>query len=178
MIHDTAIIDDGAAIGPDTAIWHWVHVMAGARIGARCSIGQGCFIASGVAIGDGCRIQNQVSLYTGVTLDDDVFLGPSCVFTNVRHPRAHVPRRDAYAATHVGKGATVGANATVVCGVAIGAYAMIGAGAVVTRDVPAHAIVVGAPARQIGWACACGETLPEARVCARCGTALTLDRSA
>jgi UDP-2-acetamido-3-amino-2,3-dideoxy-glucuronate N-acetyltransferase len=168
FIHPTAIVDDGARIGAATAIWHWVHVLAGAVIGERCSIGQGCFIGN-VEIGNGCRIQNHVSLYDGVALADDVFLGPSCVFTNVKHPRAHVSRKSAYEPTRVGRGATIGANATIVCGVAIGAYAMIGAGAVVTRDVVPHAIVVGAPARRTGWACRCGETLgPELR-CARCG---------
>jgi UDP-2-acetamido-3-amino-2,3-dideoxy-glucuronate N-acetyltransferase len=170
LIHPTAIVEPGAHVGADTRIWHWVHVMPGAHIGARCSIGQGCFVGA-VQIGDGCRIQNHVSIYDGVTLEDDVFLGPSCVFTNVAHPRAHVPRKDAYAPTRVGRGATIGANATIVCGVAIGAYAMIGAGAVVTRDVPAHALVVGAPAHRIGWACRCGETLPDALACARCGDA-------
>lgn len=170
LIHPSAIIEPGAQIGAQTRIWHWVHVMPGARIGARCSIGQGCFVGA-VQIGDGCRIQNHVSIYDGVTLEDDVFLGPSCVFTNVLHPRAHVPRKDAYAPTLVGRGATIGANATIVCGVTIGPYAMIGAGAVVTRDVAAHALVVGAPARRVGWACPCGETLPASLVCARCGAA-------
>lgn len=177
LIHPTAIIDPGARIGAATRIWHWVHVMPGAQIGERCSIGQSCFIGP-VQIGDGCRIQNHVSLYDGVTLEDDVFLGPSCVFTNVAHPRAHVSRKEAYAATRVGRGATIGANATIVCGVAIGAYAMVGAGAVVTRDVRAHAIVTGVPARETGWACRCGETLPPSLACARCGEVLTLDRSA
>jgi UDP-2-acetamido-3-amino-2,3-dideoxy-glucuronate N-acetyltransferase len=171
MIHATAIVEPGAQIGEDTRIWHWVHVMAGARIGARCSIGQGCYVGN-VAIGDGCRIQNHVSIYDGVTLEDDVFVGPSCVFTNVAHPRAHVSRKDAYTPTRVGRGATLGANATIVCGVAIGAYAMVGAGAVVTRDVEPHAIVVGAPARRTGWACRCGETLPASRTCTRCGFSL------
>jgi UDP-2-acetamido-3-amino-2,3-dideoxy-glucuronate N-acetyltransferase len=172
LIHPTAIIDDPATpIGEGTRIWHFVHVMPGARIGVRCAIGQGCYVGA-VTIGDGCRIQNHVSLYDGVTLEDDVFLGPSCVFTNVRHPRAHVARKDAYAPTRVQQGATIGANATIVCGVTIGRYAMVGAGAVVTRDVADHAIVVGTPARQIGWACACGETLPASRVCARCGVHL------
>ena len=137
-------------------------------IGERCSIGQGCFIGN-VRIGDGCKIQNNVSVYDGVTLEDDVFLGPSCVFTNVKHPRAHVSRKDAYAPTRVGRGATIGANATILCGVTIGEYAMVGAGAVVTRDVPAHALVVGAPALRVGWACRCGETLPADLACARCG---------
>lgn len=165
-IHPTAIVDVGAHIGADTAIWHWVHVMPGARIGDRCSIGQGCFVGN-AQIGDGCRIQNHVSIFDGVTLEADVFLGPSCVFTNVEHPRAHAPRKD-FAKTHVGRGATVGANATILCGITIGDYAMIGAGAVVTADVAAHAIVIGSPARRIGWACRCGETLPGSLSCERC----------
>jgi len=177
LIDPTAIVDPGARIGAETRIWHWVHVMPGARIGARCSIGQGCFIGA-VEIGDGCRIQNHVSVYDGVTLEADVFLGPSCVFTNVAHPRAHVPRKDAYAPTRVGRGATIGANATIVCGATIGAYAMVGAGAVVTRDVEPHAVVTGVPARRTGWACRCGETLPASLACARCGEVLTRDRSA
>ena len=168
LIHPTAIVD--GRVGEGTRIWQWVHVMPGATIGAGGSIGQGCFIGN-VTIGDGCRIQNNVSVYDGVTLADDVFLGPSCVFTNVTHPRAHVSRKDAYEATVVGRGATIGANATVLCGVSIGAYAMVGAGAVVTRDVTAHAIVIGTPARAIGWACRCGETLPAALRCDRCGDA-------
>ena len=171
-IHPTAIIDAGAQIGVGTRIWQWVHVMPGARIGVRGSIGQGCYIGN-VLIGDGCRIQNHVSVYDGVTLEDDVFLGPSCVFTNVKHPRAHVSRKDAYAPTMVGRGATVGANATILCGITIGEYAMIGAGAVVTHDIAAHSIVAGTPAEHIGWACRCGETLPDDRICERCGEALT-----
>ena len=172
LIHPTAIVDGpNTHIGADTRIWHFVHVMPGAFIGDRCSIGQGCFVGK-VRIGHGCRIQNHVSIYDGVTLDDDVFLGPSCVFTNVKHPRAHVPRKDAYLPTHVGKGATIGANATILPGVTIGAYAFIGAGAVVTADVPPHALVAGTPGRRIGWACRCGETLRAAEhhlVCGRCG---------
>lgn len=164
----TALVEPGARVGAATRIWHWVHVMPTAVIGAWCSIGQGCFVGA-VTIGDGCKIQNHVSLYDGVELAEDVFLGPSCVFTNVKHPRAHVPRKDAYAPTRIGRGATIGANATIVCGVTIGPYAMVGAGAVVTHDVAPHAIVVGVPARPVGWACACGETLPEALICARCG---------
>ena len=171
MIDPTAIVEPGALLGEDVQIWHWTHVMPGAHIGARTSIGQGCFIGP-VAIGEGCRIQNHVSLYAGVTLEADVFLGPSCVFTNVTHPRAHVSRKAHYAATLVQRGATIGANATVLCGVTIGHHAMVGAGAVVTKDVAPHAIVVGAPAAQIGWACSCGETLPATRVCARCGERL------
>lgn len=169
FVHPTAIIDGtNTHIGADTKIWHYVHVMPGAWIGSRCSVGQGCFIGK-VRIGHGCRIQNHVSLFDGVTLEDDVFLGPSCVFTNVKHPRAHVQRKDEFARTLVCKGATIGANATVVCGVTIGEYAMIGAGAVITADVPPHALVVGAPARRIGWTCACGETLPDDLKCMRCG---------
>lgn len=168
LVDKTAIVEGGVRIGADTRIWQWVHVMPGAYIGDRCSIGQGCFIGK-VRIGHGCRIQNHVSLYNGVTLEDDVFLGPSCVFTNVKHPRAHVSRKDAFAHTLVCRGATVGANATIICGVTIGEYALIGAGAVVSRDVAPHAIVVGAPALPIGWACRCGETLPAELACARCG---------
>lgn len=156
FIHPTAILDDpDTHVGAGTRIWHFVHVMPSAYIGDRCSIGQGCFIGR-ARIGHGCRIQNNVSIYDGVTLEDDVFVGPSCVFTNVKHPRAHVQRKDAYAPTLVCKGATVGANATIVCGVTIGEYAMIGAGSVVTADVPPHALVVGNPGRRAGWACACG----------------------
>lgn len=169
FIHPTAILDDpDTHVGAGTRIWHFVHVMPSAYIGDRCSIGQGCFIGR-ARIGHGCRIQNNVSIYDGVTLEDDVFVGPSCVFTNVKHPRAHVQRKDAYAPTLVCKGATVGANATIVCGVTIGEYAMIGAGSVVTADVPPHALVVGNPGRRAGWACACGETLPEGLACTRCG---------
>jgi UDP-2-acetamido-3-amino-2,3-dideoxy-glucuronate N-acetyltransferase len=169
-VHPTAIVEDGARLGDGVRVWHWVHVCAGAVIGDDTSIGQGCYVGA-VTVGRGCRIQNQVSIYDGVTLEDEVFLGPSCVFTNVKHPRAHVSRKHAFAATRVGRGATIGANATIVCGVAIGAYAMIGAGAVVTRDVAAHALVIGAPAHRVGWACRCGETLVEgARVaCGGCG---------
>jgi UDP-2-acetamido-3-amino-2,3-dideoxy-glucuronate N-acetyltransferase len=179
-IHPTAIVEPGARLGEGVQIWHWVHVRAEAVIGDRTSVGQGCYLGA-VTVGRGCRIQNHVSLFDGVTLDDDVFLGPSCVFTNVKHPRAHVARKHAYQATRVGRGATIGANATIVCGVSIGAYAMIGAGAVVTHDVPSHALMVGAPAHQAGWACRCGETLPAlaaARACCvDCRDAYQLDDS-
>jgi UDP-2-acetamido-3-amino-2,3-dideoxy-glucuronate N-acetyltransferase len=158
-VHPTAIVEAGARLGDRVRIWHWVHVRAGAVIGDDTSIGQGCYIGA-VTVGRGCRIQNHVSLFDGVTMEDDVFLGPSCVFTNVKHPRAHVPRRHAYQPTFIGRGASVGANATIVCGISIGAHAMIGAGAVIARDVPAHGLMVGTPARSIGWACRCGETLP------------------
>jgi UDP-2-acetamido-3-amino-2,3-dideoxy-glucuronate N-acetyltransferase len=156
LIHPTAVVDGpNTHVGADTRIWHFVHVMPGAYIGNRCSIGQGCFIGK-VRIGHGCRIQNNVSVFDGVTLEDDVFLGPSCVFTNVKHPRAHVQRKDQYARTLVCKGATIGANSTIMCGVTIGEYAMIGAGAVITADVPPYALVMGSPGRRAGWVCACG----------------------
>jgi UDP-2-acetamido-3-amino-2,3-dideoxy-glucuronate N-acetyltransferase len=174
FVHSTAIVEKPSHVGNDTRIWHFVHVMPGAWIGDRCSIGQGCYIGK-VRIGHGCRIQNNVSIYEGVTLEDDVFLGPSCVFTNVKHPRAHVSRKAELAHTLVCKGVTVGANATVICGVTIGEYAMIGAGSVVTHDVVPHAIVVGSPARQLGWACRCGETLSGDLVCARCEAAYRID---
>lgn len=175
-IHATAVVDEGAQIGPGTRIWHFVHVMPGAVIGERCVIGQGCYIGN-VRVGAGCKIQNNVSIYDGVTLEDDVFIGPSCVFTNVLHPRAHVERKTEFAPTLVRRGASLGANATIIAGVTIGEYALIGAGAVITDDVPAHAIVVGNPARRIGWACPCGETLPDTLICARCGlrTVVMLD---
>lgn len=169
--HDTAIVEDGATIGDSTAIWHHSHVRSGATLGDHCSLGKNVYIDSGVIIGSRVKIQNNVSVYHGVTIADDVFLGPSCVFTNVKYPRAHVPRRDEFTATHVGRGVTIGANATIVCGVTIGAYALVGAGAVVTTEVVAHAIVVGAPARRTGWACRCGAPLPADLICTRCGDA-------
>lgn len=169
VAHETAIIDEGARIGEGTRIWHWAHVCGGATIGARCSLGQNVFIGNKVVIGDNARIQNNVSVYDDVTLEDDVFCGPSMVFTNVINPRSHVPRKDEYLRTLVRKGATIGANATVVCGNTIGSYAMVGAGAVVTRDVPAYALVVGTPARRIGWICQCGERLQPIADAASCG---------
>jgi UDP-2-acetamido-3-amino-2,3-dideoxy-glucuronate N-acetyltransferase len=156
--HPTAVIDRGARIGASTKVWHFCHVMAGARIGARCVLGQNVFVAATGVVGDGCRIQNNVSIYDGVTLDEDVFVGPSAVFTNVRTPRARVNQRGAFQKTAVGRGATIGANATIICGVTIGAYAFVAAGAVVTRDVPAHAVVAGVPARRMHSLCACGCT--------------------
>jgi UDP-2-acetamido-3-amino-2,3-dideoxy-glucuronate N-acetyltransferase len=175
-VHPTAEIERGAAVGAGTVVWRHAHVMKGARIGARSMIGQGCFVASGARIGDGCRIQNNVSIYGGVELGDDVFVGPSAVFTNVSRPRAAYPRKPAFETTRIGRGATIGANATIVCGVAIGAHAFIGAGAVVTRDVPGHALVLGAPAPIAGWICACGATVARAKVrppAKRCPTCAT-----
>ncbi len=157
--HPTAVIDAGAAIGDGTRIWHWVHVSGGARIGAGCSIGQGVFVGNNVVIGSHCKIQNHVSVFDNVTLEDDVFCGPSMVFTNVYNPRSHVPRKSEYRDTLVRRGATLGANCTVVCGVTIGEYAFVAAGSVVNRDVKPYALVVGVPARQIGWMSRQGERL-------------------
>jgi UDP-2-acetamido-3-amino-2,3-dideoxy-glucuronate N-acetyltransferase len=158
-IHPAAIVDQGAQIGTGTRVWHWVHVCAGARIGARCSLGQNVFVGNRVVIGDRVKIQNNVSVYDNVTLEDDVFCGPSMVFTNVYNPRAAVERKSEYRDTLVRRGATLGANCTIVCGVTIGEYAFVGAGAVVNRDVPAYALMVGVPARQVGWMSRHGEQL-------------------
>ena len=149
--HETAIIDDGAVIGAGTRIWHFSHIMGGVQIGQECSIGQNVFIASGVTLGDRTKVQNNVSIYTGVTTEADVFLGPSCVFTNVWNPRAHIQRKDEFRATHLGRGVTIGANATIVCGHTIGEYAFVGAGAVVTKDIRPYELLVGNPARVVGW---------------------------
>lgn len=174
--HATAVVDPGAEIGAGTRIWHFCHVMPGARIGRNCSLGQNVFVAGGVTLGDGVKVQNNVSVYEGVVLGDDVFCGPSVVFTNVVNPRSHVPRRNEYRPTRVGRGATLGANATVVCGHDVGRYAFVAAGAVVTRDVPEFALVQGVPARVVGYVCRCGERLgippgaaAAAPVCAACG---------
>lgn len=149
--HDTAAIDEGCTIGKDTKIWHFSHIMSGAILGAKCNIGQNVFISSGVQLGNNVKVQNNVSIYTGVTCEDDVFLGPSCVFTNVINPRSAVIRKDKILSTHVGKGASIGANATIVCGNNIGKYAFIGAGTVVTHSVQDYALVLGNPGRQVGW---------------------------
>lgn len=166
--HESAVIDEGCAIGAGTKIWHFSHIMPDAVIGRGCNIGQNVVISPGVILGSNVKVQNNVSLYTGVICDDDVFLGPSCVFTNVTNPRSAIVRRDQYARTHVGKGATIGANATIVCGHDIGAHAFIGAGAVVTTDVPAFALVVGNPARQMGWMSTHGHRLDFVDGRARC----------
>ncbi len=151
FVHPTAVVDEGCEIAENAKIWHFSHIMPGCKIGPGCNIGQNCVIFPEVILGKNVKIQNNVSVYTGVTCDDDVFLGPSCVFTNVINPRSAVNRRGQYSRTHVGKGATIGANATIVCGHDIGAYAFIGAGAVVTKNVPDYALVIGNPARQSGW---------------------------
>lgn len=157
--HETVIIDPDCIIGDDTCIWHFSHIMSGCVIGERCNIGQNVVISPEVVLGNNVKIQNNVTVYTGVTCEDDVFLGPSCVFTNVINPRSAVSRKDQYRKTHVGKGATIGANATIVCGHAIGSYALIGAGAVVIKEVPAYALVVGNPSKQIGWVSEYGHRL-------------------
>jgi UDP-2-acetamido-3-amino-2,3-dideoxy-glucuronate N-acetyltransferase len=177
VAHETAIVDAGAQIGAETRIWHWTHICSGARIGARCSFGQNVYVANDVVIGDGVKVQNNVSIYDGVVLEDDVFCGPSMVFTNVINPRSHIARKDEYRRTHVRKGATIGANATVLCGCEIGEYAFVGAGATVTRAVPPHALVVGSPARRTGWMCACGVRLAGegAVACAACGLRYRVD---
>ncbi len=151
LVHESAYVDDGARVGAGTRIWHFCHVLGGATIGARCSLGQNVVVMNGVRIGENVKIQNNVSVYEGVTLEDDVFCGPSMVFTNVHNPRSAVSRKDEYRPTLVKRGASIGANATIVCGVTIGRYAFIGAGAVITKDVPDHALMAGVPARRIGW---------------------------
>jgi len=169
FVHESAYVDAPVEIGAGTKIWHFCHVLPHTRIGRNCVLGQNVMAGPEVRIGDGCKIQNNVALYKGVTLEDDVFCGPSCVFTNVLTPRAHVERKDAFAPTRVGRGATIGANATIVCGHDIGAYAMVAAGAVVTRDVPDFALVAGVPARRIGWVSRAGERLGPDLVCPRSG---------
>ena len=151
FVHESSYVDDGALIGAGTKIWHFCHVMGGAQLGARCIIGQNVNIDGGTVIGNNVKIQNNVSIYTGLTIEDDVFLGPSCVFTNVTNPRSQVNRRGLYEKTELKRGCTIGANATIVCGITIGRYAFIGAGAVVVKDVPDYALVIGNPARQHGW---------------------------
>lgn len=183
FVHPTAIVDDGAVIGAGTKVWHFVHVCAGATVGKRCVFGQNVFVGPGVTIGDGVKVQNNVSLYAGVIVEDDVFLGPSCVLTNVMNPRAHVERKDEFRTTILRRGCSLGANCTIVCGHDVGEYAFVGAGAVVTKDVPPHALVVGTPARVIGWMCRCGEKLarvgeaPASVACARCGDGYAIDES-
>jgi len=189
FIHESSYVDEGAVVGDDTRIWHFCHVNAGAVIGERCSLGQNVVVMPRTRIGNNVKIQNNVSIYEGVELEDDVFCGPSMVFTNVINPRSHVSRKDEYRRTLVKRGASIGANATIVCGATLGEYSFVGAGAVVARDVKPYALVVGVPARQIGWVCRCGvglETGDGRRetgdgsgasrlVCAACGSAYRLD---
>jgi UDP-2-acetamido-3-amino-2,3-dideoxy-glucuronate N-acetyltransferase len=178
--HSSVVVDEPCQIGAGTKIWHFSHVMPNSKIGERCSLGQNVNVASGVTIGDNVKIQNNVSLYTGVELEDDVFCGPSMVFTNVITPRSHVNRKSEYQRTLVRRGASLGANSTIVCGVTVGRYAFVGAGAVVTKDVADHALVVGVPARQIGWVCGCGvrlEVRDGSGTCAQCGARYHVDES-
>jgi len=170
--HESSYIDDGAVIGRGTKIWHFCHVMPGAVIGERCNLGQNVVVMGGTRLGTNVKVQNNVSIYEGVTLEDDVFCGPSCVFTNVANPRSHVSRKSEYRPTLVRRGASIGANATIVCGTTLGEYCFIGAGAVVTADVPAYGLMVGVPARRVGWMCQCGVRLSlseGAGTCAACG---------
>ena len=172
FVHESSYVDEGAEIGAGTKIWHFCHVMPHARIGERCNIGQNVLVSSYVTLGNNVKIQNNVSLYTGVIVEDDVFLGPSMVFTNVINPRSHVNRKNEYKTTLVRKGASIGANATIVCGITLGKYCFVGAGAVVTKDVPDYALVYGSPARMRGWMCQCGEQLKfedDRAVCHSCG---------
>lgn len=168
--HASSIIDEEVTIGAGTKIWHFCHVQSGAKIGNNCSIGQNVYIAANVSVGNNVKIQNNVSIYEGVTLEDYVFCGPSCVFTNVLNPRSKYPQRggEHYRQTLVGEGATIGANATILCGITVGRHAFIGAGAVVTKDVPAYALLVGNPARQNGWMCECGNKLNNSLECQKC----------
>lgn len=172
FVHESSYIDEPSTIGEGTKIWHFSHVLKGVTVGKKCNIGQNVVIGPNVKVGDNCKIQNNVSVYEGVELEDSVFCGPSMVFTNVVNPRSHVSRKDEYKTTLVRRGASIGANATVVCGATLGEYAFIGAGAVITKDVPAFALMAGVPARRIGWMCQCGVRLPDSGVgtCASCGT--------
>ena len=179
-IHESAYVDRGATIGAGTRIWHFCHVMPGAVIGERCSLGQNVVVMNGTRLGNNVKVQNNVSIYEGVELEDDVFCGPSMVFTNVLNPRSHVSRKHEYRRTLVRRGASIGANATIVCGVTLGEYSFVGAGTVVTRDVPAFALVIGVPGRRVGWMCQCGEqlrvwsgTAPTRSECSVCGSRYT-----
>ena len=180
-VHETSFVDEGVKIGEGTKIWHFSHILKSTKIGKNCVIGQNASIGPDVVIGDRCKVQNNVSIYKAVTLEDDVFCGPSCVFTNVYNPRAYIERKDEFRLTTVKKGATIGANATIVCGVTIGSYAFVGAGAVVKNDIPAYALAAGVPAKQIGWVCRCGVSLKDAKnnkiVCTSCGNKYKISKN-
>lgn len=167
--HESSYVDEGAVVGAGTKVWHFSHVMSGARIGSRCSIGQNVNVGGKAVIGDGVKIQNNVSVYDDVVIEDEAFCGPSCVFTNVINPRSFVERKHEYKPTRVGRGASIGANATVVCGTSLGEYSFVGAGSVVTKDVPPYAMAYGSPARVRGWMCRCGVKLGEDLSCGACG---------
>lgn len=174
FIHPSAVVDEGCEIGAGTKVWHFSHLMAACRIGCNCILGQNVYVDGDVEIGNGCKIQNNVSVYRSVTLEDRVFCGPSVVFTNVINPRAFIERKEEFRPTLVRTGATLGANATIVCGITVGAYALVGAGSVVTKDVPPYALMLGTPARLAGWVCRCGVSLPQAEegdrlTCLACG---------
>ena len=181
QIHPSAYVDEPCAIGEGTKIWHFTHIMANCRLGRRCNLGQNVVVSPDVTLGDNVKVQNNVSIYTGVILEDDVFCGPSMVFTNVINPRSEIVRRGEYRRTIVRKGASMGANCTIVCGIEIGRYAFIGAGAVVAKDVLPYALMVGVPARRVGWACRCGTALPRSQAaegryaCAECGNEYRVD---
>lgn len=180
FVHESSYVDEGVTIGPGTRIWHFSHILKNSVIGERCVIGQNASIGPDVTIGSGCKIQNNVSLYKGVRLEEEVFCGPSCVFTNVYNPRAFIERKDEFRDTLVRRGAAIGANATIVCGVTVGRYAIVGAGAVVKEDVPDYAIVAGVPAKRKGWACRCGVTLKRfddhgGATCPSCGALYRLE---
>lgn len=177
-IHPSAIIDEGAQIGEGTRIWHWVHVCAGAKIGRNCSLGQNVFVGDRVTVGNNVKIQNNVSVYDAVSLEDDVFCGPSMVFTNVHNPRSSINRKSEYRPTLIRRGATLGANCTILCGITVGEHAFVGAGAMVNRDVPAYALMVGMPARRRGWMCSCGiQVRGEGSVNCECGAAYQIDEA-
>lgn len=177
-IHSTAIVDDGAQIGESTRIWHWVHICGGARIGNGCSLGQNVFVGNDVLIGNNVKIQNNVSVYDAVRLEDDVFCGPSMVFTNVYNPRSAIARKNEYRQTIVRRGATLGANCTIICGVTIGKYAFVGAGAVVNRDVPDYALMLGVPAKRHGWMCVCGvQLMNNGKVFCDCGSVYQINET-
>ena len=172
FVHESSYVDDGAVIGKGSKIWHFCHIMPGAVIGERCNLGQNVVVMPGARLGNNVKVQNNVSIYEGVVLEDDVFCGPSCVFTNVVNPRSHVPRKSEYQRTLVRRGSSIGANATILCGVTLGEYSFIGAGAVVRSDVPPFALMVGVPARRVGWMCQCGVRLQPREgqaACAICG---------
>jgi UDP-2-acetamido-3-amino-2,3-dideoxy-glucuronate N-acetyltransferase len=170
FVHETAVVDPGANLGAGTRVWHWTHISSSAVIGEECNIGQNVFVGDHVTVGRGCKIQNNVSVYKGVRLEDEVFCGPSMVFTNIYNPRAGIRKMDQVRPTLVKRSATLGANCTIVCGNTIGCYAFVGAGAVVTKDVADYALVVGNPARQVGWVCACGERLSRELACPACAS--------
>ena len=176
MVHESSYVDDAVSIGANTKVWHFSHILKNTTIGKNCVVSQNVMMGPDVKVGDNCKIQNNVSLYRGVELEDGVFCGPSCVFTNVNNPRAEVERKDQFRKTLVKKGTTIGANATIVCGVTLGEYCFIGAGAVVTKNVPPHALVVGNPARQIGWMSKSGERLTDELVCPRDGVKYILKK--